>query len=71
MTRQRLDLRRVREAHDLPLREVARRADVDPTQLSRVERGLRIPSPGFVIRVGRGLGLKDLVSTLERVWGEG
>ena len=53
-------LRAVREAHGLGLREVARRAEIDPAHLSRIERGERTPSLEALIRLARVLGLREL-----------
>jgi transcriptional regulator with XRE-family HTH domain len=53
-------LRAVREAHGLGLREVARRAEIDPAHLSRVERGERMLSLEALVRLARVLGLNEL-----------
>ena len=53
-------LRAVREAHGLGLREVARRAEIDPAHLSRAERGERTLSLDALLRVSRVLGLREL-----------
>lgn len=58
-------LRAVRQARGLGLREVARRADVDPTHLSRAERGTAQLSIPALLRVARVLGLGELVTHLE------
>ena len=57
-------LRSVREAHGLSLRETARRANIDPAQLSRVERGLGGLSLAALARLARVLNLKDLTRLL-------
>lgn len=49
-------IRMMREAQDLPLRELARLADVEPGYLSQVERGLKDPSPRWLKAVTDALG---------------
>lgn len=46
-----VDWQGLRERADLSLREVARRADVDPAVLSRVERGKRRATRGVAQRL--------------------
>jgi transcriptional regulator with XRE-family HTH domain len=53
-------LREYREAKNLTLREVARRADVDPGQLSRLERGMETPTIPTLRKIAKGLELWDL-----------
>jgi transcriptional regulator with XRE-family HTH domain len=53
-------LRSVREAQGLSLREVAREAGIDPSQLSRIERGVDGLSISTLARLARVLGLRDL-----------
>ncbi len=53
-------LRAVREANGLGLREVARRASIDPSQLSRVERGHSSLSVDALARLAQVLGLAEL-----------
>jgi transcriptional regulator with XRE-family HTH domain len=53
-------LRVVREARGLGLREVARRAQIDPSQLSKVERGEGQLSLSALARLARVLGLAEL-----------
>jgi transcriptional regulator with XRE-family HTH domain len=62
-------LRLVRFAQDKGLRELARKAGVDHATLSRVERGLERPSLDLLLKVGRELGLRDLVRQIE-LWTE-
>jgi transcriptional regulator with XRE-family HTH domain len=57
-------LRAVREARGMSIREVARRADLDPTFLSRVERGEERLSVRSLARVARVLGLRELTKLL-------
>ena len=70
MTESSQRLRAVREAQGRSLRSVAREAGVDPSYLSRVERGLRRPSVPFLQAVGRALGLRNLVGALDLFWSE-
>lgn len=58
-------LRAVREVQRKSLRATARDAGVAPSYLSRVERGLQTPSIDVLMRLGRVLGLDDLVETVE------
>ena len=53
-------LRTVREAQGLSLREAARRADLSPAHLSRVERGQGALSIEALARLANVLGLRDL-----------
>ena len=46
----------MRKAQELPLRELARLADVEPGYLSQVERGLKDPSPRWLKAVTDALG---------------
>lgn len=62
-------LRDMRTAHGLTLREMAHRSGVDPSQLSRAERGLEGPSPRLVLAVARTLGLRDVIRVMEMFWG--
>jgi len=50
-------LRTAREEHDLSLREVARRLDIDPAHLSRIERGLAFPSLCLLGRLAETVGI--------------
>jgi len=56
-----------RESRGLSLREAARRADIEPSQLSRVERGMANLSVASTLRLARVLGMRGLVRQLERV----
>lgn len=49
-------LRALRTSQDLSIRELARLAEVNPTMLSQVERGLREPSPRWLKAVTDALG---------------
>jgi transcriptional regulator with XRE-family HTH domain len=59
-------LRSAREAQGLSLRQIARMAEIDPAQLSRIERGQANPSINSLSRLARVLGLKDLGRLLLR-----
>lgn len=49
-------IRAIREEHGLSLRELARLSDTNPTYLSQVERGLRVPSKRWLRAVTKALG---------------
>lgn len=51
-------IRAARLAAGLGLREVARRAVIDPGYLSQIERGKRAPSPEFLARLSDVLGVE-------------
>jgi transcriptional regulator with XRE-family HTH domain len=51
-------VRAERQARDLTVLELSRRADVDPGNLSRFERGLQGASDDFRISLARGLGME-------------
>jgi len=57
-------LRAVRIAHGLSLRETARRAQINPAHLSRVERGQRQLSVEALARLAQVLGLHELAKLL-------
>jgi transcriptional regulator with XRE-family HTH domain len=57
-------LRATREAQGKSLRAVARESGVDASNLSRIERGLQRPSLDALVRIGRVLGLRNLVETI-------
>lgn len=59
-------LRTVREAQGLSLREAARRAQLDPGHLSRVERGEASLSIEALARLARVLGLGELARLLSQ-----
>jgi len=46
----------MRKAQDLSIRQLAELAEVNPTMLSQVERGLREPSPRWLKAVTDALG---------------
>lgn len=53
-------LREVRKARGLGLRQVAAAVGIDPTHLSRVERGLARLSLDSLLRIAQVLDLQDL-----------
>jgi transcriptional regulator with XRE-family HTH domain len=61
-------LRAVREAQGKGLRATARKAEIDPAYLSRIERGLQRPSLPVLLAILRELDLKDPASVIERFW---
>lgn len=63
---QKSTLRAVREAHG-GLREFARRNDLDPSELSRIERGVRIPTVPVLVKLCDALGLKDTADAIRRI----
>jgi transcriptional regulator with XRE-family HTH domain len=58
-------VRALREANGLSLRETARRAEIDPAHLMRVERGEAGLSIDSLQRLARVLGPAQLVKLLE------
>lgn len=52
-------LKRLREAHGLSRRELARRAGLNATYVSMLERGERSPSDETLAKLAAGLGLSD------------
>jgi transcriptional regulator with XRE-family HTH domain len=58
-------LRATREAQGKSLRQLARESEIDPANLSRIERGIQRPSVETLRRIGLALGLKNLVGTLD------
>jgi transcriptional regulator with XRE-family HTH domain len=61
-------LRRMREGQGRGLRELAREVELDPGQLSRIERGLEKPSPRVLLRLARALQLRDVERTLREFY---
>lgn len=49
-------IRAIREEHGLSLRELARLSGTNPTYLSQVERGLRVPTKRWLRSVTKALG---------------
>lgn len=62
--------RAARVARGLSLREVARRTDIDPSQLSKVERGMVGLSVENLRRLADVLELRDLTAALALVMPE-
>ena len=52
-----LKLRQVREAKRLTQEGLAGKADLDPTYISGIERGVRNPSVLSVLRIAKALGV--------------
>jgi transcriptional regulator with XRE-family HTH domain len=57
-------LRAVRESQRRSLESVADEAGITPGHLSRIERGQKQPSVDVLVRIGRVLGLRDLVDSI-------
>jgi transcriptional regulator with XRE-family HTH domain len=57
-------LRAVREAQRRGLRATARLVPMDPSRLSKIERGLERPTVDELVGLGKILGLRDLVETI-------
>lgn len=58
--------RQARLARGVSLRKAAEKAEIDPAQLSRVERGLSNLSAASMLRLARVLQLRALQRQLER-----
>lgn len=52
-----LNLRRLREAKELTQERLGERAELDPTYISGIERGVRNPSFVSLLRVSKALGV--------------
>jgi len=61
-----LNVRRVREAGRLTQEQLAERADLDPTYISGIERGVRNPSVLSLVSLSDGLGVSvaELTATI-------
>jgi transcriptional regulator with XRE-family HTH domain len=57
-------LKAVREAHGLTAGELSRLTGIDRAYLSRVENGRQRPSVEFLARVGKELGLRQLLAAI-------
>jgi transcriptional regulator with XRE-family HTH domain len=51
------NLRRCREAAKLTQEQLSDRAGLHPTEISRLERAVREPRLGTIVRLARGLGV--------------
>jgi transcriptional regulator with XRE-family HTH domain len=60
--------RAAREIRGLSQRALGEETGFDQAYISRVERGLERPSVDFLVRVGRALGLRELVAQVEKFW---
>jgi transcriptional regulator with XRE-family HTH domain len=52
------NLRRYRAAAKLSQEQLAAKAGLHPTEISRLERAVRDPRLGTIVRVARGLGVR-------------
>ena len=52
-----LNVRKRREEKELTQEALAERADLDPTYISGIERGMRNPSVLSVLRIAKALGI--------------
>lgn len=64
-----LAIRQLREGAGLSQEEVAHRADLHPTWISKLESGRANPALGTVVRVAEALGVKasELLGEAERI----
>ena len=51
------NLRRCRKAAKLTQEQLAAKTELHPTEISRLERGVREPRLGTIVRLARGLGV--------------
>jgi transcriptional regulator with XRE-family HTH domain len=60
-------VRSIRKEKNLSQERVAERADIDPTYISGIERGLRNPGLKNVVRIAKALGVRacDLCKGVE------
>lgn len=65
-----LNVRKKREEKDLTQEALAERANLDPTYISGIERGVRNPSVLSVVRIAKALGVTTS-ALLENVDGNG
>ncbi|WP_313377976.1 helix-turn-helix domain-containing protein [Achromobacter insolitus] len=61
-------LRRAREQRQLTIQQLATAADMDPGNLSRIERGIQVPSKGLAEKLARALD--GAVSEIEIIYPE-
>ena len=52
------NLRRARDEAGLSQEELSERSGLHSTEISRLERGVREPRLGTIVRIARGLGLQ-------------
>lgn len=64
-------LRGAREARGMGLRELERRTGIDRGHLSKIERGLVVPSVPTLRRIAAALGLREMSRLLEPYDGGG
>ncbi|ADP15376.1 helix-turn-helix domain-containing protein [Achromobacter xylosoxidans] len=61
-------LRRAREQRQLTIQQLATAAEMDPGNLSRIERGIQVPSKGLAEKLARVL--EGTVSEIEIIYPE-
>ncbi|WP_258129214.1 helix-turn-helix domain-containing protein [Achromobacter anxifer] len=61
-------LRRAREQRKLTIQQLATAADMDPGNLSRIERGIQVPSKGLAEKLSQALD--GAVSEIEIIYPE-
>lgn len=61
------NVRRLRKHSGLSQESLAGRSDLHPTEISRLERGVREPRLGTIVRVARALGVRpaELLAGIE------
>ena len=57
---QKTPLRRARESRDMTIPEAAQLMGIDPGNLSRIERGLQMPSKDLTAAIAKQFGLSEL-----------
>lgn len=62
-----LKLRQVRQERGISLVDLTRLTGIGPSDISQMERGLRVAYPGWKARISRALGMpaKDLFTEVE------
>ena len=62
-------LRKLRKTADLSIVDLAKKADIDPTLLSRIETGARLPPElRTIIRLTQELGIRQSSEHFEELW---
>ena len=52
-------LRRMRDESNIPLRKMAALLDIDPSTLSKMERGLRFPSQETIVHIASQFSIEE------------
>lgn len=52
-------VRRLRKEQGLPLRKIAARLDLDPSTLSKIERGDRFPTKDLISKIAQAFGMDE------------